>query len=451
MRITHWQMTPVEETVEVSAEVDGFRLWYRVPGSYAISRTGDPFLTAALLPAMARGEPLEIDSSLTVSPRLLTHVALLQEIHHCWNPALQKIPIVARTAPSEPSNAGTFSFFSGGVDGTYTVLKRAREITYVVFLYGFDFYVDANTYQAAVERNRTFVHGLGKILIPVQTNHYRFNYHHNLSRLLTQGSALASVALLLGFPRAYVSSSWAYDQLFPSGSHPLIDPLWSSEAVDLVHDGSEVHRLDKLRTILGFPPALANLRVCAEDMNANCGHCEKCVRTMITLHLLGVPGPFPPFPPLNIIRKRRVANDREKIFLLENIALARESGNHTLRKALLACLRRYELRQFLKGLDRALWGGLIRQTYRRRRIARLGPPRIQTVAQEMDRPALPLNPSAHAGGPLPRSGALATDVRRAPSGPAAAARKALTSDGDHRVHARPVTLPADPRTDWSRR
>lgn len=381
MRIANWQIEPQQETVEVSAEVDGFRLWYRVPGSYAVSRTADPFLAAALLPAMAKGEPLEIDPSLTVSPRLLTNVARLQEIHHCWNPALRKIPIVARTAPSEPWNAGTFSFFSGGVDGTYTVLKRAREITHVVLIHGFDFYGDADAYQTAVVRNRAFMHSLGKTLIPVQTNHYSFNYHHNLSRLLTQGSALAGVALLLGFPRAYVSSSWAYDQLFPSGSHPLIDPLWSTEAVDLVHDGSEVHRLDKLRTILGFPPALANLRVCAEDMNVNCGHCEKCVRTMITLRLLRVPGPFPSFPPLRAIRKRRVANDREKIFLVENIALAREVGDHALHRALLACLRRYELRQFLKGLDRALWGGLIRHTYRRRRIAGFGPPRIQTAAE----------------------------------------------------------------------
>ena len=31
MQITHWQMEPQEGAVEVSAEIDGFRLWYRVP------------------------------------------------------------------------------------------------------------------------------------------------------------------------------------------------------------------------------------------------------------------------------------------------------------------------------------------------------------------------------------------------------------------------------------
>jgi len=50
-------------------------------------------LVAALFPAMSKGEGLEIDSHLTVSPRLLKNTSKLQEIHHCWNPALEIIPI----------------------------------------------------------------------------------------------------------------------------------------------------------------------------------------------------------------------------------------------------------------------------------------------------------------------------------------------------------------------
>ena len=37
-----------------------------------------------------------------------------------------------------------------------------------------------------------------------------------------------------------------YAHLGPLGSHPLLDPLWSSEDVELVHDGCEATRLDKL-------------------------------------------------------------------------------------------------------------------------------------------------------------------------------------------------------------
>jgi len=351
-----------------------------VPLSYDISQTADPFLAAALLPAMARGEPLEVDPGLAVSPRLLTNIATLQEIHHCWNPALQTVPIWARTSPSQPVRTGTLSFYSGGVDSIYTFLKRVREITHVVFIHGFDFFLDADTYQLAVERNSSFVHGFGKSLIPVRTNLYPFGYHYNLSRLLTQGSALASVALLLGFPRVYLPSTYSYDELVPMGSHPLIDPLWSSDVVEIVHDGAEARRVDKLRTIAGCAPALANLTVCSEQMNSNCGRCEKCLRTMIPLRLLGVDGPFPAFPPLKAIRKMRI-EPTAAAFLVENAGLAQQAREPALRKALLARLRRWERRRLLKEVDRVLWGGFLRHICRRRRSARSGSPRIATVAE----------------------------------------------------------------------
>jgi len=380
MQITHWQMEPHEETTEVSAEVDGFRLWYRVPKSYAVCQTADPFLAAALLPAMLRGEPLEIDPGLPVSPRLLAHVATLQEIHHCWNPIFQKIPISARTCPAEPLNEGTLSFFSGGVDSTYTFLKRAGEITHAVFLHGFDFYVDAHTYEVAMARNTAFVSSFGKTLIPIQMNHHPFGYRYNLSRNLTQGSALASVALLLGFPRVYVPSSYSYDQLIPLGSHPLTDPLWSSDSVTIIHDGAETRRVDKVKAIAGSAAALANLRVCFDDMNANCGRCVKCVRTMIPLRLLQAQGPFPPLPSLSVIGKLHV-DPIDRIFLAENVALAQQSQDRALRKALLSCLHRCERRVLLKEVDRVFWGGFLRRLYRRHQIARLGPPRINATPE----------------------------------------------------------------------
>ena len=58
MRVADWEIKEEADTMEVSADVDGFRLWYRVPSSYSVSRSGDPFLAAALLPAMAQGRAL---------------------------------------------------------------------------------------------------------------------------------------------------------------------------------------------------------------------------------------------------------------------------------------------------------------------------------------------------------------------------------------------------------
>lgn len=378
MHIENWEIKEQGDIQEISAAIDDFRLWFRVPKSISVSHAGDPFIAAALLPAMAKGEKLEVDPSLPVSPRLLKNLAVFQDVHHCWNPALKIVPVVAETKAAAPLNDGVMSFFSGGVDSVFTFLKRREELTHVVYIQGFDFRVDDASFRTALERNSSFVHDSGKMVIPVGTNSNAFGYHHNLSILLTQGSALASIALLLGFPRAYVSSAYSYSQLVPLGSHPLTDPLWSTEGVEIVHEGAETRRVDKVIKIAENPSALATLLVCAHEVTRNCGHCEKCLRTMIPLQLLGVSTPaFPPFPPLSEIKKIRIANEIEMIFFRENYDLATRTGNRTLREALGSCLRRHERMQFFKDVDRVMLGGLVKRTYRR---AVKSPPGIRRIS-----------------------------------------------------------------------
>ncbi len=364
MRVTDWNLHETPDTVEVSADVDGFRLWYRLPRTYQVSRAGDPFLASALILAMLKGEELEIDPSLPVSPKLLRNVSLIQDIHHSWNPALKKIPIRATTAPAEPLNSGAISFFSGGIDSIYTFLKRQEDISHVVFLHGFDFFRTSEDYRTAVARNAAFVGNFGRTLIPVETNHYPFDYRNSLSRVLTQGSTLASVALLLGFSRAYVPSSISYDQLIPSAAHPLLDPLYTNEGVDLIHDGSEAQRTEKLTKIAACESALANLVVCIDEMNFNCGQCMKCLRTMTALEILGVKADlFPPLPPARTLRRRY--REASQFYLTENLELAVRKGHEELAGVLKVIQRRYDRKQLIKDADRVLFGGLIKRTYRK--------------------------------------------------------------------------------------
>ena len=364
MLINNWKIIEQEDTKEVSADIDGFRLWYRLPKSYPVSKAGDAFLAAALLPAMLEGKRLEIDLSLSVSPKLLKNLSVLQEIHHCWNPVLNIIAIDAVTKTASPLNDGAMSFFSGGVDSMFTFLKHSTEISHVVLMNGFDFSLEASTYQTAVARNASFAHVFNKTLIPVETNYYSFGYRYNLSRVLTQGSNLASVSLLLGFPRVYVPSTYSYDELFPWGSHPLTDPLYSTESMEIIHDGAEARRVDKLIKIAEYESALANLTVCLNDMNVNCGKCIKCLRTMIPLQMLHATATrFPPPPPLRNIRRMNWGAD--PIFLNNNIDLAIQQGHVEFRDALLASKRRYERMQLFKEMDRVILGGLIKRIYRK--------------------------------------------------------------------------------------
>ena len=92
MKISDRMIHEDRDTTEISANIDGFRLWYRVPRSYAVTDSGDPFVAAALLPAMRLGQKIELDPDLTVSPQLLENLQTLQEIHHTWNPNSRSSP-----------------------------------------------------------------------------------------------------------------------------------------------------------------------------------------------------------------------------------------------------------------------------------------------------------------------------------------------------------------------
>ena len=114
------------------------------------------------------------------------------------------------------------------------------------------------------------------------------------------GAALAGVAHLLGasYGRVYVPATDTYATLVPLGSHPLVDPLWSSERVELVHDGASATRLDKLRLVDTVPVARETLHVCVHDDTDefNCGRCWKCVITMVGIRVLGLDDRFPTLP-----------------------------------------------------------------------------------------------------------------------------------------------------------
>jgi 7-cyano-7-deazaguanine synthase in queuosine biosynthesis len=255
----------------------------------------EPFVAAALLPAMKVGVPVYLPGG--ASCKLLAGVNVIQEIFRCWFPDFTSISIQPRSAPTPPAapTRQAASFFSGGVDSFYTLLKRRDEIDKLILVHGFDFHLKDQGVRDRVSRAmRAAARELGKSLIEVETNVQQFseqflhwNFYH--------GAALASVALLLSplFGRIYVPSSHTYADAFPWGSHPLVDPLWGIENLTIVHDGCEATRVDKLRFISASETALKYLRVCYQNRKPewqgayNCGQCEKCLRTKVNLCLVG--------------------------------------------------------------------------------------------------------------------------------------------------------------------
>jgi len=288
-----------------------FRVWYRFPAEYAryLRPSGSPFVAAMLMPAMALGEPLEIDAP--VSARLLAQSRHLMDVFHSWWPELSKIEVTANGTQRAPGwrlgRRPSACFFSLGVDSYSTLLSNldgsaygTEPISSLIFVGGFDVRLRKESLLAEIDASleKTAV-ATGTKPLRVDTNLRTF-----ADRIVTwnqyHGSAMASVAIALerAFRTVYIASSYSYVDLAPWGSHPIPDPLWSTERLTFIHDGCKYCRAEKIARIAEVPVVQQTLRACWENRGEryNCGECEKCLRTMTVLEGLGVLERYDTFP-----------------------------------------------------------------------------------------------------------------------------------------------------------
>jgi hypothetical protein len=253
-----------------------------------LSTTVDWQVPLLLAKGMISGTDVDVPGPM--SPRLAANLAQIQALYEQWVPGARRIEVRAQLQARPPSH-GVSAFFSGGVDSFHTLIAHRDEIDNIILIHGFDIpLADTRTFGLAEAQARSAAELFGKRLIIVRTNmHWELEIPFNWKWY--HGPSLASIvhALAPMHHKVYIASSHSYAELHPWGSNALLDPLWSSEAVEVVHD-SGATRIDKLRLLASYPGALSRLRVCWENTgNYNCGECEKCVRTMVALLGLGLP------------------------------------------------------------------------------------------------------------------------------------------------------------------
>ena len=352
-----------EPVPTASAEIGGFPLFFEFPAGTELRECVDAFVVAALIPAMAVGLPLHVPGEWPVSPRLLGSMRTLQSILKSWSHGLECIPVEAHSAPvPRMAGDGVASFFSGGVDSSYTFLKHSETITDAILIQGMaDTSLDNPHFPAIEAKLRVAAEHFGKRLVVVRTNAREFLDWAGVTMALYHGALLASVALLLGSRCALLPSSERFDRLAPWGSHPLLDGHWSTEYCEIVHDGCELDRAGKLAKVMESPALLRVLRVCNGNAAFNCGRCEKCLRTMTALEVLG--GKTEALPPLELgaLRRLGLANDGDAESARENLNLALAMGRKDIAAALDKILRRWAIKDALRKLDRALLNGAVFQ------------------------------------------------------------------------------------------
>jgi hypothetical protein len=336
-----------------SVTIDGksYQLKYKVSEG-PLAKGSEPFLAAALLPAMKVAQPMQISG--TVSPKLLTATQTIQEIFHKWFPSeFQKIQVQTEPDLQDAVSHGTEvgAFFSGGVDSFYTFLKHQDEITKIILIHGFDMKLEKLSVRSKVsEEIRRVARELGKPLIEVETNARQLSDQYTVFQDHYAGSMLASVGLLLSpqFKKIYIPATYSYEYLLPECTHPLLDPLWSTECLTFEHDGCEANRVEKIARIAQSGVALKSLRVCLNNLDDsyNCGRCLKCLNTMAALQAVGALERCTTFNQkldMEAISRMEIWNYRLLPFVEENLSALENSGKDPdLAEALRICIKGYK-------------------------------------------------------------------------------------------------------------
>ena len=335
-----------------------------------IDDTADAFAAACLIKSMRVNEPLEITSP--ISNRLHVMLPRIRDIYHTWWPALfKRVPI--RTTPRSELPAApqktTATFFSGGVDSFYSLLKHheegaaaGRPLTHLVFMRGVETPIETTkgvedseewVRRVADELGVKAIFGITNVRTHVMSNWEKYDH----------GSALASIGLCLSpvIGHMCIPSAFSYGHQVPHGSSPLVDEMFSSDRMFIFHDGSEVTRAEKVASIIRWNKELGlrYLRVCLGNFGGayNCGRCRKCVRTAIPLKVLGVLSDAETFMHKDDAHWEAILAKDHLELLRENYEFARRQGTDPkLTKMLNQALRKQQFERAVAEMQRLALG-----------------------------------------------------------------------------------------------
>lgn len=329
--------------------------------SDALSCNPHAFLVGAILPAMRHGEERIVVEG-EVCPELRGGLITVMSWMKTWYYDSDKklVTIEAKTVSRKPTRTRERAgcFFSGGVDALgmlrnnrlHYPLDHPLSIKDGILIYGQNWESDNHpaTFERAVEQLSEVTRDAGITLIPVYTNVRCLDEESEFFKYQFHGAVLGAVAHALAnrFSVVMIAASSHIPNLFlrkmkhflPWGSHPLIDPWYSSNDMIIRHEDLALSRLDKLRLISQWDAALQNIKVCPPNYPGdNCGICEKCIRTELGLLAVGVLNKTRAFP-MNDLSANLISglciNEDTLQFYLEALQPLADIGRYDLVRAI---------------------------------------------------------------------------------------------------------------------
>lgn len=281
-------------------------VWIELPAQFSsfLSDSGDCWLILMMALGVIYNEDVEIDDA--VDPLLLLGLKAIAETWKKWHKKLRVPKIDTRTILEHfPASAGhQASFFTGGIDSLHTVLRHLTPPDRSTGAFFTTDLVIKNYHQLPLseichdELNlfTAFCGAENKAFVPVSSNVMEFDhrFHYWLVQF-TLGPILAFLAHALGKGISKIliaSPGVSYEHLMPVSTHPLTDPLFSSTALQVIHDGALHARFEKTEYIATKYPRYLNVLSVCENVKYsntgahNCSRCQKCIRTMTALDIL---------------------------------------------------------------------------------------------------------------------------------------------------------------------
>jgi hypothetical protein len=300
------------------------------------------FLVGSIIPAMRHGEKrLWIDAEVCPELRegLITALSWIRHWYYSSDKEIVKIEsrvMSALPGPRTPERAGFF--FSGGIDSLAALrnnrlhypMEHPLSFRDGLLIFGQNIESDnrPEVFIQATKELSEVAREAGITLIPVFTNVRDLDQDTNFFLKQFLSAILSSVAHAFSRRLTNVSIASGDDisslslvnkkTFKPLGSHPLLDPNYSSCDLRIRHTDITLSRLDKTRLIAGWDIALQNIRVCGANWpGTNCCKCEKCIRTMLALLAIGA-----------LDKARSFLRDDITVEMMSSIKIKRSSGEN---------------------------------------------------------------------------------------------------------------------------
>jgi hypothetical protein len=287
-----------------------FDLWAEVDGGQTAEGfwpNPNGFLLASLLPAWRFGERrVRVEAELC--PLLTSDITAALITLRRWYDDLSAWPAIespATLSTRQPVAARALGLLSCGIDSLSMIrdnwlllpeLHPARIRTGIIIdftkLHGYS--LESTERESRLRRDAAdeLAARTGLETVNVRTNVLDLHPGAGFFSYKSHGSILAAVAHLFSnrFDRAFIAASiYRFNVTYKWGSHPLLDPYFSTADLTVRDWGAHQSRIEKTRVVANWPEGVDAIQVCPNPRKTerNCGYCEKCVRTMTGLLVFG--------------------------------------------------------------------------------------------------------------------------------------------------------------------